>query len=147
MEASSTDGSVRTNFGTGAAVKRILIVDDNREAAETLAKLLLIMGHDSAVCFDGLAAIEHAKQNRPVLVFLDIVLPGFSGFQTARAVQRLPGDGHMYLVALTGWTDEECERKAYSAGFDTFVAKPMGMKTLHRVLAVSGIEADELAAV
>jgi CheY-like chemotaxis protein len=146
MRACSADCSVTTNIGSGVAVKRILIVDDNREAAEALAKLLQLLGHDPAVCFDGLAAIENARQCRPALVFLDIGLPGFSGIQTARALQRLPGDARMYLAALTAWSDEECERKAYSAGFDTFVAKPMSMTTLHRVLAVSGIGAAEMAA-
>jgi len=117
------------------AVRRILIVDDNPDAAESLAMLLKLHGHEIHIAHDGLEAVETAGQLRPDLILLDIGLPKVNGYEAARRIRRLPGGLDMVLVALTGWGQDEDRRKSQEAGFDGHLIKPVEPERLTRLLA------------
>ncbi|RIL06995.1 MAG: hypothetical protein DCC71_04590 [Proteobacteria bacterium] len=112
------------------AQRRILIVDDNVDAAEALAALLQIHGHDTRVAHDGLAAIEAASEYRPDLVLLDIGLPKLDGHEAARWIRAQPWGREIALVALTGWGQAEDRRRSREVGFDHHLTKPVDLKTL-----------------
>jgi CheY-like chemotaxis protein len=105
--------------------RRVLIVDDNRDAAESLALLLGLAGCQVALAFDGMAAIATAATFRPDVVLLDIGMPGMDGYETARHLRATADGSNMLLVALTGWGQEEDKQQAIDAGFDEHFTKPM----------------------
>jgi len=106
------------------AARRILIVDDNRDAAETLALLLASQGHKVRSAFDGPSALEIARQFRPDIVFLDIAMPGMSGYDAARQLRAEPDLKNIAIIALTGFGGEADIRRAREAGFDDLAVKP-----------------------
>jgi CheY-like chemotaxis protein len=113
---------------------RILVVDDNRDAAETLAMLLRLLGHDVRVEHDGLLALQLADEFRPQVVLLDIGLPGLNGWETARNLRRMSWSHGLVLIALTGWAQDADRRRSRDAGFDHHLVKPIDMARLHRLL-------------
>jgi CheY-like chemotaxis protein len=116
--------------------ERILVVDDEPAAADGLVRLLITLGYDARAAYDGRQGIEYAAEFLPDMVFLDIGMPGFDGYQT---ISRLRGHrecAHAILIALTGWTKREDRQHAYERGFDLHVAKPMSIQTLHELLAL-----------
>ncbi len=104
--------------------RRILVVDDNHDAAETLSMLLNLEGHDTRVANDGESALTAAAEFLPDTVFLDIGLPGMNGYETARHLREAHGKP-LRLIALTGWGAEEDRRRAHEAGFDGHLVKPV----------------------
>jgi CheY-like chemotaxis protein len=102
-----------------------MVIDDNEDAAEALAMMLEIQGHEPRVAHDGPAALELAKAFAPELAFLDIGLPGMNGYELAERLRRDPGLSGCYLVALTGWGSDEDRRRAAAAGFDEHFVKPL----------------------
>jgi PAS domain S-box-containing protein len=118
-----------------ARARRILIVDDNRDAAVTLSMMLRLMGNETHTAFDGAAALEAADQFRPDLIVLDIGLPKMSGYEVARKVRERPWGQGLTLVALTGWGQEEDRRRSQEAGFDYHFVKPIDIADLKRVLS------------
>jgi CheY-like chemotaxis protein len=117
------------------AKRRILVVDDNRDAAESLAKLLRLKGHDLAVAHDGLEAVRAATTFRPDVLLLDIGMPKMNGYEAARHVREQPWGKDMVLVAVTGWGHEEDKRRATEAGFDHHLTKPVEPSGLEKLLA------------
>jgi PAS domain S-box-containing protein len=115
-------------------VHRILIVDDNRDAASSLATLLQITGHETFTSHDGLAAIEAANKHRPDLVLLDIGLPTLNGYEVCRRIREQPWGKAMLLIALTGWGQVEDRRKSRDAGFDGHLVKPVNYGDLVKTL-------------
>ena len=107
-----------------AGVLRILVVDDNVDAAETLQALLEMSEHLVTVAHDGAAALRHAEATLPQVVFLDIGLPDMSGFEAAEAMRRIAGMEGATLVALTGWGAEQDRQRSSQAGFDHHLTKP-----------------------
>jgi CheY-like chemotaxis protein len=107
-----------------AAKRRILVVDDNMDAAESLAALLKINGHETRMAHDGLQAVEQAAAFKPDVVFLDIGMPELDGHETARRIREQPWGKEMVLVALTGWGQTEDRRRSKDAGFDHHLVKP-----------------------
>lgn len=103
---------------------RLLVVDDNQDAANTLAMLLRMQGHDVKVAHNGPAALELAASHCPDLVFLDIGMPGMDGYEVARRMRRIPGLESVVLAALTGWGQQEDRRRSAAAGFDHHLVKP-----------------------
>jgi len=101
----------------------VLVVDDNRDAADTLARLLRLAGHEVRVCNDGPAALA-TVEFQPQVVLLDIGLPGMDGYEGARQLPQQPGLGNMLLVGLTGYSQEEEIRRSWEAGFDHHLVKP-----------------------
>lgn len=118
---------------------RVLVVDDNADAAESLSALLTMLGHQASVALDGRAGFELARQTRPDLVFLDIGMPGMDGHAVARAIRATPGMAQVVLIALTGWGARGDVRAAEEAGFDQHLTKPVSVEALERaVRAVAG---------
>jgi CheY-like chemotaxis protein len=109
-------------------------VDDSRDSAETLARLLRRLGHEVEVAYEGPSACEAAVATPPDIVLLDIGLPGMDGYEVARRLRREPSLDGMYLVALTGYGSESDRRKSVEAGFDDHLVKPVGLDALRRVL-------------
>jgi PAS domain S-box-containing protein len=110
--------------------QRILVVDDNQDAAETLAELLNMLGNEVAVALDGNSAVARAAQFQPDVVLLDIGLPDINGYEVARRVRQLPGIHQPRLIALTGWGQQQDKRLAAEAGFDEHWTKPVDIERL-----------------
>ena len=117
------------------APRRILVVDDNVDAADSLALLLGMEGHDVRVAHDGPAALAAVEAEPPDLVFLDIGMPVMNGYDVARRLRQRPGLEHLLLVAMTGWGQEEDRRRSQEAGFDHHLVKPVEPDALHQLLA------------
>ena len=114
---------------------RILIVEDNRDTADSLQELLTLLGHEAAVAYAGPAALELAPRFRPDVVLCDIGLPGIDGFEVARALRQDPATRDAFLVAHTGYGQDEDRRRTREAGFDQHLRKPVGLDELRRILA------------
>ena len=109
---------------TPVGVLRILVVDDNVDAAETLQALLEMSDHAVSVAYDGAQALRLAREGQPQVVFLDIGLPDMSGFEAAEEMRRIAGMESATLVALTGWGAEQDRQRSQQAGFDHHLTKP-----------------------
>jgi CheY-like chemotaxis protein len=114
---------------------RLLVVDDNEDAATSLAMLLRLKGHDVMVAHDGPSALEIASDYRPNLVFLDLGMPQMDGFEVARRLKRMSELENTLVVAVTGWGQEEDRRRTAEAGFHRHLVKPPEPKALENVLA------------
>ncbi len=121
-----------------APVLRILVVDDNRDAAASLGMLLRIMGQDVRTGHDGLEAVRLAEEFRPEVVLLDIGLPGLSGHEAAQRIRQEPWGRGMVLIAATGWGQEADRRLSQEAGFDHHLVKPVDPAALVDLLASLG---------
>jgi PAS domain S-box-containing protein len=113
---------------------RVLVVDDNKDAAETLAELARLAGHDVEVAYDGPTAVRRADEYHPDLVLCDIGLPGMDGYEVARELRAVRGHD-VRLVALSGYAQPEDVARAMEAGFDEHVAKPADPRRLEQLLA------------
>lgn len=130
-EPLSTDGSGRT----AATKRRILVVDDNENAAKVLGMLLTALGNDVRTAFDGFTAIDLAESFLPEIILLDIGMPKLNGYETARRIRERPWGKNMVLAALTGWGQEEDKRRTREVGFDHHFVKPLEPATLQKLLA------------
>jgi PAS domain S-box-containing protein len=104
---------------------RILVVDDNRDSADSLTAFLRLTGNDVYSAYDGVEAIEAAERHRPDVVLLDIGMPGMNGEEACRRIRSEPWGADMMLIALTGWGQEEDRRRTAAAGFDAHLVKPI----------------------
>ena len=114
--------------------QRILVVDDNRDAAETLARLLGLLGMEVEVAHDGIAAMEALPRFRPDILLLDLGMPKLDGYETARRMRETDEGRRVFLVALTGWGQEEDRRRSFEAGFDEHMTKPVQKSALQQIL-------------
>jgi len=114
---------------------RLLVVDDNRDAADSLAMLLRLQGHEVRVAHDGPAALEMLKGYIPEMVFLDIGMSGMDGYEVAQRLRHQPGLENVRLAALTGWGQQEDRRRTAEAGFDHHLVKPVEPNALEELLA------------
>jgi hypothetical protein len=119
----------------GVPARRVLVVDDNVDAAESLAMLLRIDGHDVRTAHDGDAALREVEAFRPDVVLLDLGLPGMDGCETARRVRAGSGGEQVLLVAVTGWGQAEDRQRTRAAGFDHHLVKPLDAESLPLILA------------
>jgi len=115
--------------------KRILVVDDNEDAAELLTLSLQQLGYRTATAFDGASALTRAEEFQPQIAILDIGLPGMTGYELARSMRQAQHSAQLSLIALTGWGSPEDRRKALEAGFDLHLTKPVDMRVLNDALA------------
>jgi CheY-like chemotaxis protein/two-component sensor histidine kinase len=118
-----------------SGARRVLIVDDNIDAAETLAMMLGILGQETRQAHDGHAAVTAAAEYKPEVVFMDIGLPGLSGHEAASRIRKDLGMGDVYMIALSGYGTEEDRRKSLYAGFDAHLVKPLDPAALPSILA------------
>jgi PAS domain S-box-containing protein len=115
--------------------RRVLIVDDSEDGAESLAMLLRFAGHDTYKAHDGIAAIEAAEQLQPDAVLLDFGLPRLNGYEVCSRIRQEPWGKDLVLVALTGWGQEEDRQRSKEAGFDAHMVKPVDHDVLLTLLA------------
>ncbi|EKU83671.1 hybrid sensor histidine kinase/response regulator [Massilia timonae] len=121
--------------GGGEAGLKVLVVDDNVDAALTLSMILEASGHVTRVAHDGYGALEAAREFRPRVAFLDIGMPGMSGYDTARAIRAMEELDGVVLVALTGWGAESDRQRSSEAGFDHHLTKPVQLAVVEELLA------------
>ena len=115
--------------------RRIVIADDNRDAADSLSLLLGLSGHEVQVAHLGETALSLARSARPDVVILDIGMPDMSGYDVARALREEPWATDLQLIALTGWGQDDDRRRAAEAGFDHHLTKPIDPDELERLIA------------
>ena len=118
--------------------RRVLVVDDNADAAAMLEMLLRSLGHETRVANDGLDAVRIAVEFRPDIVLLDIGMPGLDGFEVARRLRALKRDRPMKIVAVTGWGQEADRERTREAGFDLHLVKPVDANELAQALGRNG---------
>ena len=118
---------------TGAEFK-ILVVDDNRDAADSCAMLLELSGHHVQTAYTGRRALELAETFHPHAVLLDIGLPDLNGYELARQIRAAPWGRDVILIAVTGWGQEDDRRRAFEAGCDHHLTKPIEAETVESLL-------------
>ncbi|HEY0337204.1 MAG TPA: PAS domain S-box protein [Burkholderiales bacterium] len=134
-----TRDQTRNGHGTdepasSARQRRILVVDDNSDSAESMALLLRASGHDVHTAHDGASALEQADAHKPEIVLLDIGLPGISGYTVAKRLRELPGLSAVKLIAMTGYGQEDDRKRSRDAGFDHHLVKPVDLAVLAALL-------------
>jgi CheY-like chemotaxis protein len=120
---------------TPKSALRILIVDDNRDSADSLGMLLSLMGNDIRAAYDGQQGVEAAEEFRPQVVLLDIGLPKLNGYEAGGRIREQPWGEGMVLIAVTGWGQEENRQRSREAGFDHHLVKPVDPEALMELLA------------
>ena len=129
-------GDTNTDAPTPSGTRfRVLVADDNRDAAESMGMLLRIMGNEVRIVGDGAEALEEAAAFRPDLILLDIGMPRMNGYEAARRIREQHWGREMLLVAVSGWGQDEDKRRALEAGFDRHVTKPIEFANLQALLA------------
>jgi signal transduction histidine kinase/ActR/RegA family two-component response regulator len=123
--------------GAGGRPLDVLVVDDSKEAAQSLAYVVGRWGYQARVAYDGAEALEQAEARRPDVVLLDIGMPQMDGYEVARRLREREGGGKVVLVAVTGYAQEEDRRRAREAGFDYHMVKPVDPGDLRELLAVT----------
>lgn len=114
--------------------RRLLVIDDNRDAADSLALLLRSMGHEARACYDGAAGLEEARRLRPDVVFLDLILPGLDGYEVARQLRADPQLAHALIVGVSGFGADDDRARALAAGFDYHMVKPLDLEFVRSLL-------------
>jgi CheY-like chemotaxis protein len=122
---------------------RILVVDDNRDSAHTLTRLLNVLGLSAVSAYSGVSAIEEIERFRPALAFVDLCMPEMNGIETAVRIRQSPEGRDIILIALSGLTESPESRDILDAGFSTRLLKPININTLEETLAhYVGYQAD-----
>jgi CheY-like chemotaxis protein len=121
--------------GGGGAGRRVLVVDDNVDAAESLCDVVAFLGHTVEAVHDGPAAVARVRERHPDVVLCDIGLPGMDGYEVARAIRAEPDLADVRLVAVSGYAQPEDRARARKAGFDAHVAKPADPADIGRLLS------------
>jgi CheY-like chemotaxis protein len=112
-----------------------LIVDDNRDSADSLSMMLKIMGNTTYTAYDGEEAVRAAAACRPDVMLLDIGLPKLDGYEACRRIRAQPGGKSLIIVAQTGWGQEEDRQRTHESGFDHHLVKPVDPQALLKLLA------------
>ncbi len=118
-----------------AAKIRVLVVDDNRDSANTLAMLLKISGYETQTACDGASAIESTAKFKPEVILLDIGLPDMSGYDVCKKLREQTHDPRPRIVAVTGWDADEVQNRGGDNCFDGHLAKPVDFKALQGLIA------------
>ncbi len=113
----------------------ILVVDDVADAADSMARLLRLWGHEAEVCYDGPSALDAALLYRPHVVFLDVGMPSMHGYEVARRLRERPDLVGALIIGITGYADLAHRRRALEAGFDCYLVKPVDLDDLRALLA------------
>lgn len=116
------------------AARRIVVADDNEDSAQSFAMLLSFSGHEVRIAHDGAAALDALRDFRPDVAFLDIGMPGLTGYEVAKAVRAEPWGQDVTLVAVTGWGQPDDKQRARTAGFDRHLVKPIDPDEVDQLL-------------
>lgn len=119
--------------GADGRKMQVLVVDDNRDAADSLAALLEIDGFDARAVYDGASAIAATAEAIPEMIVMDLGMPGMDGYETARAIRQRPGAERILMIALTGWGQNDARRRTGEAGFDHHLVKPVELEQIIRL--------------
>ncbi len=119
----------------GSSRRRILVADDNVDSAESLGRLLELLGSDVRTANEGVQALQEAEAFQPDVILLDIGMPKMNGYEVCRRIRELPWGGSAYMVAMTGWGQEEDKRRSHEAGFDRHLVKPMNFEDIKNLLS------------
>jgi len=122
---------------------RVLVADDNRDAADSMATLCHIWGHEARVAYDGPSALKLLTAEPPDVVLADLAMPGFAGDRLAREMRTVPGGHYFTLVAVTGYANTEYRDLAVAAGFDHYLVKPVEPSALSGLLSEIRTKAHE----
>ena len=135
IESSQAPPSEQPDEPPATPTCRVLVVDDNRDGAESLALLLKYIGCETRTAHDGVEAVEQAAAFRPDVVLLDLGLPKLNGYEACRRIREQPRGAEILIVALTGWGQDEDRRRSNEAGFDDHFVKPVPLQALTNLLA------------
>jgi CheY-like chemotaxis protein len=117
-----------------SAPRRIVVADDNEDSAQSFAMLLSFSGHEVRIAHDGTEALDAMRDFRPDVAFLDIGMPGLTGYEVAEAVRAEPWGREVKLIAVTGWGQADDKLRAHTAGFDQHLIKPIDPAEVDRLL-------------
>ena len=115
----------------------MLVVDDNRDAADSLQLLFEVYGYRAVCEYDGQAALTSVRAAMPDIVIMDLGMPGLDGYSTARQMRDLPGGERIVLIALTGWGHDAAREQTQAAGFDHHIVKPVNFESLRQYLSAA----------
>jgi CheY-like chemotaxis protein len=122
--------------------QRVLVVDDNRDSADSLVTAFAVLGHDAVAAYGGRDALERIGQARPSLIVLDLSMPDMDGYTLARAIRALPAYAAVPMVALSGFGSEADRAKSRAAGFDRHMLKPFDLSDLERMVELVDAHVD-----
>ena len=142
IRTSDTSPNSAGSLPTKETAFRILVVDDNKDAATTMAMLLGQGGHKTLAANSGAEALQAVAEFNPDILFIDIGMPVMNGYEVARQLRAMPGRGSLILVALTGWGGEDDVTQSRDAGFDEHLTKPVDCETLERLMLRFGNSTD-----
>ena len=114
--------------------RRILVADDNSDAASSLGMLLEMMGHEVCIVHDGVEAVEKASTFGPDIILLDLGMPQLNGYEACSRIRAQPSNKGTLIVALTGWTQDDKIKRSQQAGFDFHLIKPVELPALEKLL-------------
>lgn len=114
--------------------RRILVVDDNRDSANTLAMMLKLLGHETQTAFDGVEAVAAAEKFDPEIVLMDVGMPRLNGLDATRRIREQPWGQTMTVIALTGWDQESDKQNSHDAGCNGHMVKPVALADLQAIL-------------
>lgn len=127
--------SLASDGGSSRSQRRILVVDDNRDGASSLAEMLRLLGNEVRTAHDGIEAVEQAERFRPEVILMDVGMPRLNGLDATRLIREQPWGKAVIVVALTGWGQEGDRKRSREAGCDGHLVKPVGLAELERFLA------------
>ena len=141
IEESQPQASAVNDESAGPkSLLRILIVDDNRDSADSLSEMLKTMGSDTRTAYDGRQGVDMAGEYRPDVILLDIGLPELNGYEACRLIRDQPNGKGVVLIAVTGWGQDEDRRRSREAGFDHHLVKPVDPQALMKMVAEFGVD-------
>ncbi len=129
------NGPVLSEAIDRVAMRRILLIDDYRDGANSLALMLETLGAHVRVAYSGAEGLEALSDFQPDVVLLDLGMPGMDGFETARRIRAVPGCQGVLLIALTGWSEQQIGERTRAVGFDHHLTKPASVETFSRLIA------------
>ncbi|WP_295996470.1 hybrid sensor histidine kinase/response regulator [Rugamonas sp.] len=136
-DSGAADKAINASGGDGGGAKRarVLIADDNRDAADALRALLEMEGYEAESAYDGNAAVAAAARALPDLVVMDLGMPGMDGYDAARLIRQRAGAENILMIALTGWGQSDARRRTVEAGFDHHLIKPVDVEQILKLAA------------
>jgi CheY-like chemotaxis protein len=137
--AAAEEDSGREESPVAADRMRVLVVDDNKDSADSLRLLIGLLGVVARVAYDGETALRTIAEFRPAAVILDLGMPGMDGWEVARRIRSGTGGKEVTLIALTGWSQPQDRRRSAEAGFDHHLIKPVDLAVLQSVLVPNGV--------
>jgi CheY-like chemotaxis protein len=136
--AAAPEQPKRPANGRASVARRVLVVDDNVDAAAMLAALIRQLGHEVEIVHDGSAALRAVEGYRPEVILLDIGMPGMNGFEVAQRLREVGRVPRLRIVAVTGWGKPEDRQRSREAGFDMHLIKPVELSEIQQALLLNG---------